>query len=373
MNRKALVGIVAGTVAAGSIGFGSYASAMNKDVTLHLDGQPQQVTVWGSDVQDALDAHRITLTDKDEVTPAADTPIEDGTTITVKYGRQLTVVADGDEQVYWTTATTVADALNEIGLHDPDTRLSVSRSAPLGREGLRLVATTPKQIEIIVDGETIDSRSAAPTVADILDEHDIVLGEHDRVDPSADTVASEGMVITVNRVEVVEETVKESIDFETVSKDDADLASGTTKEVTAGKEGEKSVVYKIVRVDGEEESRTVVSESVLSEPVTREVRVGTKATAPATSTAPAPSVSNGSTWDAIAQCESGGNWSINTGNGYYGGLQFSASTWAAYGGTAYAATADQASREQQIAIAEKVQAAQGWGAWPACTAKLGLR
>ncbi|MFE0513990.1 transglycosylase family protein [Streptomyces sp. NPDC058964] len=71
-------------------------------------------------------------------------------------------------------------------------------------------------------------------------------------------------------------------------------------------------------------------------------------------------------WDAVAKCESGGNWSINTGNGYYGGLQFSASTWAAYGGTKYAATADKATKAQQIEIAEKVLAAQGKGAWPVC-------
>uniref|UniRef100_A0AAU3HY33 LysM peptidoglycan-binding domain-containing protein n=1 Tax=Streptomyces sp. NBC_01393 TaxID=2903851 RepID=A0AAU3HY33_9ACTN len=73
-----------------------------------------------------------------------------------------------------------------------------------------------------------------------------------------------------------------------------------------------------------------------------------------------------SEWDAVAQCEAGGNWSINTGNGYYGGLQFSSSTWAAYGGTAYASTADQASKSQQIAIGEKVLAGQGKGAWPTC-------
>ena len=79
-----------------------------------------------------------------------------------------------------------------------------------------------------------------------------------------------------------------------------------------------------------------------------------------------------SVWDKVAQCESGGNWNTNTGNGYYGGLQFSAGTWTAYGGGAYAPTANLASREEQIAIAEKVQAAQGWGAWPACTASLGL-
>ncbi|EKX66731.1 LysM peptidoglycan-binding domain-containing protein [Streptomyces ipomoeae] len=76
-------------------------------------------------------------------------------------------------------------------------------------------------------------------------------------------------------------------------------------------------------------------------------------------------------WDRIAKCESGGNWHINTGNGYYGGLQFAASTWRAYGGTAYAATADKASKAQQIAIATKVQRAQGWGAWPTCSARAG--
>ncbi|MFE9647019.1 transglycosylase family protein [Streptomyces sp. NPDC006365] len=78
------------------------------------------------------------------------------------------------------------------------------------------------------------------------------------------------------------------------------------------------------------------------------------------------SAATASEWDAVAQCESGGNWSINTGNGYYGGLQFSASTWAGYGGTKYAATADQASKAQQIEIAEKVLAGQGKGAWPVC-------
>lgn len=78
------------------------------------------------------------------------------------------------------------------------------------------------------------------------------------------------------------------------------------------------------------------------------------------------SAATASQWDAVAQCESGGNWSINTGNGFFGGLQFTSSTWAAYGGTAYAARADLASKPQQIAVAEKVLAGQGKGAWPVC-------
>ncbi|MET7383541.1 transglycosylase family protein [Streptomyces sp. NPDC005526] len=80
---------------------------------------------------------------------------------------------------------------------------------------------------------------------------------------------------------------------------------------------------------------------------------------------------DGGVWDRIARCESGGDWHINTGNGYYGGLQFAAGTWRAYGGTAYAPTADRASRAQQIAVATKVQRAQGWGAWPVCSARAG--
>ncbi|MGJ7439732.1 transglycosylase family protein [Aquipuribacter sp. MA13-6] len=84
------------------------------------------------------------------------------------------------------------------------------------------------------------------------------------------------------------------------------------------------------------------------------------------------SAAPGETWDRLAQCESSGNWSINTGNGYYGGLQFYQPTWEGFGGLQYAPRADLASRAEQIAVAEKVLDGQGWGAWPACSARLGL-
>ncbi|MET7880576.1 transglycosylase family protein [Micromonospora profundi] len=108
---------------------------------------------------------------------------------------------------------------------------------------------------------------------------------------------------------------------------------------------------------------------------TRRIAVGTLAVGAVTGAvalfgpaAPAQAAVN---WDAIAKCESGGNWKINTGNGYYGGLQFSQSTWAGYGGKKYAARADLASRGEQIAIAEKVLKGQGIGAWPTCGKKAG--
>jgi LysM repeat protein len=94
---------------------------------------------------------------------------------------------------------------------------------------------------------------------------------------------------------------------------------------------------------------------------------------PAPEPAPAPAASSssgGTVWDQLAQCESGGDWGINTGNGYYGGLQFSQSSWNAAGGSGSPANA---SREEQIRVAENLQSMQGWGAWPSCSSQLGLR
>lgn len=89
--------------------------------------------------------------------------------------------------------------------------------------------------------------------------------------------------------------------------------------------------------------------------------------------APAAHAAADSTWDRVAQCESGGRWNINTGNGYHGGLQFAPRTWTGFGGAQFAPVAHQASRAEQIVVAERVLAKQGWGAWPVCSRKVGAR
>ncbi|RTL64714.1 MAG: LysM peptidoglycan-binding domain-containing protein [Pseudonocardiaceae bacterium] len=105
--------------------------------------------------------------------------------------------------------------------------------------------------------------------------------------------------------------------------------------------------------------------------IARTALAGVVVGTPLVALAPAANAATDATWDRVAACESGGNWSISTGNGYYGGLQFTASTWKAYGGTAYAPQANQATKAEQIAVAEKVLAGQGWGAWPVCSKKAG--
>ncbi len=133
----------------------------------------------------------------------------------------------------------------------------------------------------------------------------------------------------------------------------------------------KTTTIKVVTVDGVEESRTVVSEADTTAPVAQVTTVGTKAatSTPAAGTYVPPTgggainLANSAMWDKVAQCESGGNWHINTGNGYYGGLQFSYSTWLGAGGGEFAQRADLASREQQITVANRLYATSGLSQW----------
>lgn len=119
-----------------------------------------------------------------------------------------------------------------------------------------------------------------------------------------------------------------------------------------GAPGEQDVTFAVVTVNGIVTGRLPVANAIL--------------TAGAKSGTEVPPVTNAGTWDAIAACEFGRNWAINTGNGYYGGVQFDRNTWERHGGLRYAERADLATREEQIAIAEVTQDRQGWGAWPVC-------
>ena len=144
------------------------------------------------------------------------------------------------------------------------------------------------------------------------------------------------------------------------------MYEGETEVVEEGSDGIRSVTYRVVLKNGETVSSKVLTQNVLEKAEPRIVKVGTKE-----KEAPAANFAGGSTvWDQLAQCESGGNWAINTGNGYYGGLQFNLQTWQAYGGSGLPS---ENSRETQIAVASKLRDANGgYGAWPHCSQQLGL-
>ncbi len=365
--KKSTIAIVAGTSAVlvlGGTAFGI--SAASNTVTIYVDGETHKVRTFGNEVGDALDAKGIEIGPHDQVVPSIDSPIKDGTEISVRYGRQVTAIIDGKEVVIWTTAETVDDALDQLGISDPLTRLSVDRATPLGREGLTLIATTPKNVKVTVDGNTLGEKVTAEDVADVLEELNISVSATDQVVPAVDTKVTEGLEIQVKRVVVTTETKTVAVKPEVVETKSADMYVGESKTTKEGKDGSNRETWEITTVDGEVTSRELLSTEVITAPVAKHVTVGSKKR-------PVADVTDGSVWDRLAQCESSGNWSQNSGNGFYGGLQFTRQTWLFFGGDKYAPTANLATREQQIEIAQKVQKGQGWGAWPACSRRLGLR
>jgi uncharacterized protein YabE (DUF348 family) len=355
-----LVGFVLLAVAGTTVGY----TTLSKDVTLSVDGKDRTIHTFGGDVQSVLASQGIRTGPHDQVVPAPGTPVHDGTQISVRFGRQLDVNVDGKKHEYWTTATTVASAMEQLGLHFQDARLSTSRSASIDRQGMLLQITTPKRLVIqVADQHPRKREVAALTVRDLLRQLHVKVDRNDRVRPGMGHILKNGDRVVVTRFGTKTKHVSgQAIPFQTVQRSDGSMLRGNTTTIRAGHTGLRNVTYKVFFRNGHVTRREVVSQQVLRQPVARIVAVGTKAPAPA---APATNFAGGSTvWDRIAQCESGGNWAANTGNGYYGGLQFTLSTWHAYGGVGYP---NQASREQQIAIAEKVRAAEGgYGAWPVC-------
>ncbi len=360
------------------VGITTWSSAQKKSVTLSIDGKEQSVDTSADTVEDVLDSEGIELGERDTVTPSEDTEISDGTAIAVAFARELTLTVDGQERTYWTTSTTVEDALDDLGQRFVAAAdFSTSRSAFIGRGGLEVEIATPKSVTLKVGQR--DAKKVVTTgltVEEALVDLDVEADKHDRIKPGANATIEDGSRIVVTRVSVAKIGDRQLVGYETIERSDDDLYEDQSRVGREGQNGRERVTYRVVRTNGEVVSRKVIDRTLLSAPVAQIEYYGTKERPepePEPEPAPTSNYASGSTvWDQLAQCESGGNWAINTGNGYYGGLQFSASTWSAYGGGAYASTANLATREQQIAIAEKVQAAQGWGAWPSCSAELGL-
>lgn len=355
--RHAAQGVAAIAVAAGSVGVAHY----DKAVQVSVDGKPTTVHVFGSTVADVLDKQDIEVGAHDVVVPSLASAVTDGDHISVRYGRKLTVAVDGVTKEYWTTATTVDAALADLGIRADGAVLSASRSQPLGRGGLTMSVTMPKKVSVTLDGKTRQLTSVAPKVSGVLAELDVTRGARDIVAPGLDTPVTDGMKIVLKRVVVKTEKATESVAYKTVKKDDATLYTGETKVVTEGKSGKRAVVREVTYVDGKRSKSKVVSSKTLSEPVTRVIRVGTKSSS--SGSGGGINLARAAMWDRIAQCESSGNWSINTGNGYYGGLQFSISSWLANGGDDFASRPDLASRAEQITIANRYYEKAGLSPW----------
>jgi uncharacterized protein YabE (DUF348 family) len=353
---RAILPVIAGAAVL-AVGGGSLAYAgLRSDVTLAVDGQAGQVTTTASTVGDLLTAQHIAVGPHDVVAPSPTTALHDGTRVSVQYGRQVTVSVDGAPRTLWTTATDVGSAISALGLDTTGADLSTSRSTPVGRQGLAVAIATPKQVTVTAAGRKRTLTTTAATVGAALTTAGITPDSDDEVSVPVTATLKNGAKVTFTRVDVTTRTKRSDVDHRTVEQRSSELERGKTQTKTAGRDGSRTTTYRVVSHDGKVVSTKATKSVVTRKPVTRVVVVGTKAPKPPKE----PAVANVGLWDKIAACESGGNWSINTGNGYYGGLQFSLATWRAYGGTGMP---NQASKATQIAVAERVRKGSGLGNW----------
>jgi len=366
-NKPLLGGLVAAIVIA-LIGTAAAYATLSRTVTVSVDGKQSQVRTFGDNVGEVLASKGIEPGSHDSVVPGVDAPVTDGSRIAVRLGRPLALSIDGEKRTVWTTATKVSSALEQVGVRFGGAALSVSRSASIDRSGMALALTTPKKVALKVADKKVEKHNVpATTVGDLLSEVDAGVDRNDIVRPSRSAELTDGTRVVVTKIgtrtkRVPRETIPASV---TEQKDDS-MMEGDSKTVHEGSDGVRDVTYKLRFRNGKVVKRTIVKQKVLDQPVASIVKIGTK-TEPETPSA--NYASGGTVWDQIAQCESGGNWAANTGNGYYGGLQFNPGTWSSYGGSGMP---HENSREQQIAVAERVAAAEGgYGAWPHCGAQFG--
>jgi uncharacterized protein YabE (DUF348 family)/transposase len=362
-GRRAVVGALLLAVAVA----GGLAVAMHKTLTLSVDGSPMTVSTMKSRVIDVVRENGFTVDNHDELYPAGDQPVHESDTIVLQRGRPLQVSVDGGQsEQAWTTALTVDEALEQLSIRDA-APAAASRFSRVPLAGMALSLVSAKTVHIVDGGVASDRRLAAPNVGLLLAAAGAPLEQGDKVVPPASTPVTGGMKIVVTRIRMLDVTARIPLPPQVYRIQDPTMNMSRHFVEIPGITGMQDVTFAVSTVNGVETGRWPVKNEIVAPARPSVLRVGAK---PGTYV---PPVRNGATWDALSACESGGNWAINTGNGFYGGVQFNQSTWERHGGLRYAPRADLATREEQIAIAEVTRARQGWGAWPVCSARVGVR
>lgn len=350
LQASVLFALVAGTTAF---------VALDKTVTVSVDGREQQVRGIARTVGDLLEGEGIAYDiNHDLVTPAPSQPLRDGETVQVRYGRPVLLTVDGETRTVWTTGRTVAEALTLLGVRADGAYVSASRSRRITRGGIQLDVRMPHHLTFLADGERREVTTTATTVRSALAEAGVTLRERDRVSVDLSSQPFAEQVVSVTRVDGRRVVEEKPIRFDTIKKKSKNLYAGQVKVLTAGKVGIQMRTYRETYLDGKLDSRQLLDKRVAKEPVTEVLLVGTKKMP---DNKPA---ADGLNWAALASCESGGNpRAYNPAGPFYGLYQFMASTWRAVGGVGMPTDA---SPSEQTYRAQILYNRSGAGQWPVC-------
>jgi resuscitation-promoting factor RpfB len=346
---------------------GGYAVAAHKTVKLTVDGSETTVATMKSRVIDVVKENGFDVGDRDDLYPAANEPVHQSDSIVLRRSRPLQISLDGENsRQVWTTASTVDEALAQLRMSDK-APAAASRGSRVPLAGMSLPVVSAKTVQLNDAGVIRTLHLAAPNVAGLLEAAGVPLQQNDAVVPNAWAPIVDNMQIQVTRIRI--DKITQRVPLPPANKQIQDPTLNMSRQVVddPGTPGTQDVTFAVASVNGVETGRLPVANVVVIPARDGVLRIGAK---PGTEV---PPVTNGAVWDSLSRCEAGGNWAINTGNGFYGGVQFDQNTWERQGGLRYAPRADLATREEQIAIAEVTRARQGWGAWPVCSGRIGAR
>jgi uncharacterized protein YabE (DUF348 family) len=299
--RKLIPVIAAGALLVGGLSAYGASEAMASDVILSVDGQQSTVRTLAPTVGQVLAQKGINVGEHDTVVPSQAAKVVEGTEISVRYGRPITVTIDGTESTMWTTATTVDEALGLFGI-DSGAKISTSRSTVISREGIAFGVSSPRNVTVAVDGAT-KPVTAIGTVLDALNAAGVTLGTHDEVTPDLSVALGDSLAITVVRVELRTVSKTVAFPFTTTTQNDATLAAGTKKVQAAGVNGTATETWQQTVRDGAVASEVRVSSVITTAAQAQVTVVGTKAAAsttapPTTPVAPATGNTCGVSWYA---------------------------------------------------------------------------
>lgn len=266
------------------------------EVALVVDGTPQTISTKADDVAGVLKQSGYTVGPHDVLAPAATTAVDQSTRIVLNRGRLVHLSIDGKPRDIWTTALTVDQALDQLGVNNAS-YVSVSRSKRLPLQATSLDLRTPKQVTVLADGKRHSVVTTGPTVQSALTAAGITVRPSDRVAPAGTTALLAGQTVQVTRVKIVQRVKSVRTEFDTVTKTTDALYTGDTKVVKPGKSGLVKVVYKYTFVNGKLTSQQEVGRTVVSHPVDAQVLAGSKpkpAPKPDPKPAPEPTSSSSS-------------------------------------------------------------------------------
>jgi uncharacterized protein YabE (DUF348 family) len=264
-----------GAIAAGLVAAPIAWASADKAVRLVVDGHPRTVHTTAADVSGALGSAGYRLTAHDLVAPGAHSMIHDGSRIVLQRGRQLRLDINGQRRVIWTTAPTVAVALDQLGYSTTDF-VSVSRAQRLPLRPTDVVIRTPQLVTVRFDGQQEMVRTTAGTVGQLLTDLGITVHGADRLSAGQGSPLHENQVIRLQRVTHQRRVRAVTLPAPVVRHPDASLYRGSTVVVASGRPGRARMTYSIVFVDGTRVGRTVLARDVLRNPEPRVLKVGTK-------------------------------------------------------------------------------------------------